>query len=60
MLTGIVVSVWAAVDQNLSNRIAAAIGHAPVKPLKVKPASEAVQFRANTGYVDLLILFTIG
>jgi catalase len=37
-------SVWAAVDQDLSDRIAAAIGHPPVAPLKVKPASEAVKY----------------
>ena len=40
-----VVSVWAAVDQGLSDRIAAAIGHPPVKPLEVKPASEADKYR---------------
>ncbi|KDR70275.1 hypothetical protein GALMADRAFT_255177 [Galerina marginata CBS 339.88] len=43
-------SVWAAVDQGLSDRIAAAIGHPKVAPLKVKPASEAVKFRANLGF----------
>ena len=43
------VSVWAAVDQGLSDRIAKAIGHPPVKPLKVKPAIEAVKFRALLG-----------
>jgi catalase len=42
-------SVWAAVDQGLSDRIAQAIGHPSVKPLSVKPASEAVKFRANIG-----------
>ena len=41
----LVVSVWAAVDQDLSDRIAAAIGHPPVKPLNVKPASEADKYR---------------
>ncbi|KIJ98964.1 hypothetical protein K443DRAFT_8777 [Laccaria amethystina LaAM-08-1] len=46
-------SVWATVDQGLSDRIAAAIGHPSVKPLKVKPASEAVRFRANLGYNTL-------
>ena len=40
-----VVSVWAAVDQDLSDRIAAAVGHPSVKPLKVKPASEADKYR---------------
>lgn len=44
------VSVWAAVDQGLSDRIASAIGHPPVPPLKVKPASEAVRYRANLGF----------
>ncbi|KAG5645940.1 hypothetical protein DXG03_004730 [Asterophora parasitica] len=43
-------SVWAAVDQGLSDRIAKAIGHNPVKPLQVKPASEAVKFRAFLGF----------
>jgi len=38
-------SVWAAVDQGLSDRIAAAIGHPPVKPLIAKPASEADKYR---------------
>ncbi|CAK5262178.1 unnamed protein product [Mycena citricolor] len=42
-------SVWAAVDQGLSDRIAKAIGASSVKPLKVKPASEAIKFRANIG-----------
>ena len=40
-----VVSVWAAVDQGLSDRIAAAIGHPSVKPLKVEPANEADKYR---------------
>ncbi|KAF8191312.1 catalase [Pholiota molesta] len=43
-------SVWAAVDQGLSDRIAKAIGHPSVAPLKVKPASEAVKYRANLGF----------
>jgi len=42
-------SVYAAVDQGLSDRIAKAIGHPTVKPLKVKPAAEAVRFRHNIG-----------
>jgi catalase len=41
------VRVFAAVDQDLSDRIAKAVGHPTVKPLEVKPASEAVRFRAN-------------
>jgi catalase len=41
--------VYAAVDQGLSDRIAKAIGHPTVKPLKVKPAAEAVRFRHNIG-----------
>ncbi|KAF8646074.1 hypothetical protein AX16_007406 [Volvariella volvacea WC 439] len=44
-------AVWAAVDQELSDRIAAAVGHPPVQPLAVKPASEAVKFRAHIGRV---------
>ncbi|KAF4609926.1 hypothetical protein D9613_010588 [Agrocybe pediades] len=43
-------TVWAAVDQELSDRIADAIGHARVQPLNVKPASEAVKYRANLGF----------
>ncbi|KAB5592702.1 Vegetative incompatibility protein HET-E-1 [Ceratobasidium theobromae] len=39
-------SVFAAVDQGLSDRIAKAMGVAPVKPLQVKPAGEAVRFQA--------------
>ncbi|KAF9493647.1 heat-induced catalase [Pleurotus eryngii] len=42
-------SVWAAVDQDLSNRIAKAVGAKPVAPLKVKPAAEALRFRCNIG-----------
>jgi len=38
-------SVWAAVDQGLSDRIAAAIGHPPVKPLVVKAESEADKYK---------------
>ncbi|KAJ8082536.1 hypothetical protein AAF712_008475 [Marasmius tenuissimus] len=38
-------SVWAAVDQGLSDRIAKAVGASPVQPLKVKPEAEAVKFR---------------
>ncbi|KAF8907809.1 catalase [Mucidula mucida] len=40
-------SVWAAVDQSLSDRIAKAVGHPTVKPIKMKPAAEALQFRAK-------------
>ncbi|PPQ84676.1 hypothetical protein CVT25_014207 [Psilocybe cyanescens] len=43
-------SVWAAVDQGLSDRIAAAVGHPSVQPLKVQPASAADKFRANLGF----------
>ncbi|KAF9649596.1 catalase [Thelephora ganbajun] len=39
--------VFAAVDQDLSNRIAKAVGHPTVKPLEVKPAHEAVRFKIN-------------
>lgn len=42
-------SVFAAVDQGLSDRIATAIGHPTVKPLQVKPASEAIRFKPDTG-----------
>ncbi|TFK65982.1 catalase [Pluteus cervinus] len=42
-------SVWAAVDQGLSDRIADAVGHPHVKPLGVKPASQSVAYRANIG-----------
>ncbi|EAU86801.2 heat-induced catalase [Coprinopsis cinerea okayama7 len=45
-------SVFARVDQSLSDRIAAAIGHSPVQPLAVKPAAEAVRFRANLGFAN--------
>ena len=41
----VTVSVFAAVDQELGDRIAKAIGHPPVKPLPVKPASEAITFK---------------
>jgi catalase len=41
-------SVFAAVDQALSDEIAKAIGHAGgVKPLQVKPASEGLRFSPN-------------
>ncbi|KAF8493591.1 catalase [Gautieria morchelliformis] len=40
-------SVFAAVDQGLSDRVAKAIGAPTVKPLKVKPAAEALRFRPN-------------
>ncbi|KAK4701574.1 catalase, partial [Phenoliferia sp. Uapishka_3] len=40
-------SVFGAVDADLGNRMAKAIGHAPVAPLKVAPAGEATRFRAN-------------
>ncbi|PPQ99964.1 hypothetical protein CVT24_009543 [Panaeolus cyanescens] len=46
-------SVWAAVDQDLSNRIADAVGHPHVQPLVVKPASEASRYRANLGFAPL-------
>lgn len=48
-----VVSVWAAVDQGLSDRIAKAIGHPTVAPLNVKPAAEAVKFRTFLGFAKL-------
>ncbi|EMD36620.1 hypothetical protein CERSUDRAFT_84800 [Gelatoporia subvermispora B] len=39
-------SVFAAVDQDIADRIAQAIGVSTVKPLQVKPAAEAVRFKA--------------
>ena len=41
------VRVFAVVDQELSDRIAKAVGHPTVKPLEVKPASEVVRFKLN-------------
>ncbi|KAI0746660.1 catalase [Daedaleopsis nitida] len=38
-------SVFAAVDQSLSDRIADAIGAPHVKPLEFKPATEAIRFK---------------
>ena len=38
-------SVFAAVDQELGDRLAKAIGHAQVKPLPVRPAAEAITFK---------------
>jgi len=43
------VSVWAAVDQGLSDRIAKAVGAPTVQPLKAKSAAEALKFRHNIG-----------
>lgn len=43
------VSVWAAVDQGLSDRIADAVGHPHVKPMPCLPASEVINFRHNIG-----------
>lgn len=40
-------AIFAAVDQDLSDRIAKAMEMSPVKPLKVKPASEAKRFKAS-------------
>ncbi|EKM53322.1 uncharacterized protein PHACADRAFT_259598 [Phanerochaete carnosa HHB-10118-sp] len=40
-------SVFAAVDQDLSDRIAKAIGHPSVKPLSVAPAAQAIRFQYN-------------
>lgn len=48
MLTSLrVVSVWAAVDQSLSDRIAKAIGAPTVKPLQVGSADSAVKYKSN-------------
>ena len=38
-------SVFAAVDQSLSDRIAAAIGAPKVQPLKATTAAEAIRFK---------------
>ena len=38
-------SVFAAVDQSLSDRIAAVIGAPKVQPLKAKTAVEAIRFK---------------
>ncbi|KAF8600138.1 heme-dependent catalase [Ceratobasidium sp. AG-I] len=40
-------SVFAAVDQTLLDRLAKALGVSTVKPLAVKPAAEAVRFKAS-------------
>ena len=45
--TKFLVSVFAAVNQDLSDRIAKAIGAPTVKPLAVKSASEAPRFKPN-------------
>jgi catalase len=45
----IAVSVFAAVDQELSDRIAQAINAPTVKPLTVKPAAEAERFKGGYG-----------
>ena len=44
---GFSVSVWAAVDQSLSDRIAKAVGAPSVAPLKAKSAAESVKFRRS-------------
>lgn len=40
-------AIFAAVDQSFSDAVAKAIGHPSVKPLQVKPATEAIRFRPN-------------
>ncbi len=45
--SALAVSVFAAVDQGLADRIADAIGVPRVQPLKVKLAEEAVRFRSS-------------
>jgi catalase len=49
------VSVFAAVDQDLSDRIARAMGVPTVKPLQVKPASSAVRFKAACAHAPFAI-----
>jgi len=39
-------SVFAAVDQSFSDKLAKAIGLSPVKPISFKPAAEAIRFQA--------------
>ena len=48
--------MFAAVDQGLADRIAAAIGRGPVSPLKAKSAAEAVSFRPNIGCVTFVLV----
>ncbi|CCO31829.1 catalase [Rhizoctonia solani AG-1 IB] len=48
-------SVFAAVDQDLSDRIARAMGVPTVKPLQVKPASSAVRFKAACAHAPFAI-----
>jgi catalase len=48
-LTTFTVAIWAAVDQDLSDRIAKAVGAPTVQPLKAKPAHESVRFKGNFG-----------
>jgi len=43
-------SVWAAVDQGLSDRIAKAIGHSAVKPLKVSSSKEGNGLAVSNGH----------
>jgi catalase len=45
------VTVFAAVDQDLSDRIAQAIGVNPVKPLQVKSAAEAERPSLSVGVI---------
>jgi catalase len=49
LLDVFLVSVFAAVDQSLSDAIAKAIGAPTVKPLAVAPATEVVPLRTNIG-----------
>ncbi|ELU36962.1 catalase [Rhizoctonia solani AG-1 IA] len=48
-------SVFAAVDQDLSDRIAKAMGVPTVKPLQVKPASAALKFKAGCAHTPFCI-----
>lgn len=49
------VAVFATVDQDLSDRIAKAMGVPTVKPLQVKPASQAVRFQAGCTHGPIAI-----
>ena len=42
-----VVSIFAAVDQDIADRICKAIDHLPVKPLVVAPAMQAIRFQVH-------------
>jgi catalase len=51
----VAVSVFAAVDQGLSDAIAKAIGAPTVQPLKVASASEVAPFKTNIGKTTVAV-----